>query len=90
MARGAGQRTTTMTTAQTISYSQIRSLRDEALRAGDDVQAVICDIALEGSVDMDDYSIDASPAKIAMLRAMTRDEAYAACADALDYAAAQE
>jgi len=79
---------TTTTTAQNISNSQIRSLRNEALRAGDDIQAVICDIALDGMVDMDDYVIDASPEKIAELRAMTQEQAIADCAEAISAAEA--
>jgi len=71
------------TTAQTISNSQIRSLRSEAAQAGDEVQVIICDIALNGRLDMDDYDMSISPAKIAGLRAMTQEEALVECADAI-------
>lgn len=76
-------------TAATISFAQIRSLLEEALAAGDPDQAAICDFALDGSIDPDDYTT-VSDRMARRLRTMTREEAYQTCADAIDTSRAME
>jgi hypothetical protein len=39
-----------------ITDDQIRALRREAAEASDLAQMVLCDLALEGEVDLEDYS----------------------------------
>jgi hypothetical protein len=75
----------TTLTAQTISFAQIRSLRSEAIAASDGDRTAICDLALDGSVDVDDYTT-LTRAGASRLRTMTRDEAYAECAQAINAA----
>lgn len=78
-----------MTTEKSITENQIRALQNEASDAGDDVQVAICVVALDGSIDLDDYaalSLSASDRK--RVRAMSREEAIRACVEALNSAAA--
>lgn len=75
-------------TAKTISFEQIKGLRHEAVAASDFDQVAICDLALEGQIDTDDYTV-LSGHCASMLRSMTRDEAYAECARAINDAQAQ-
>ena len=76
-----------MTTAESISFAQIEGLRAEALTAGDYAMAAICDLALGGEIDMDDYTcVDRRDAD--RIGSMSRDEAYAECASAIDEARA--
>lgn len=81
--------TTTDLTAETISDRHIRILREEALAAGDYDQAAICDLALDGSIDVDDYTT-LSPATSQALRSMTQEASWARCAAAINNARAQE
>ena len=76
------------TTAQTITTAQIRNLRAEALAAGDYDQAAICDLALDGEIDADDYTtLTAKGAS--KLRSMSREQAYTECARVISDAEAQ-
>ncbi len=80
-----GQTVTNEITAHTISFEQIRSLRAEAHAADDADMAAICDLAIDGTIDMDDYTTVSARAS-ASLRKMTRFQAYALCADAINAA----
>jgi hypothetical protein len=83
--------TNTMRTAKPVTINQIASLRVEAIHAGDWDQVILCDLALDGSVDTDDYTV-LSPAVISRVRGraarpgipevapMTQDQARAECA----------
>lgn len=44
------------TTTETLTDSQIRALRHEAIGAHDYAMVAICDYALAGEIDMDDYT----------------------------------
>lgn len=72
-------------TAETISFNQIRALRTEALADDNYDQVAVCDLALDGKIDMDDYTIISSEWD-ARLRKMTREEAYTMCANAINSA----
>lgn len=74
-------------TAETISEQQVKALRGEALEANDFDQVAVCDLALDGTIDTDDYTV-LSGHMASKLRNMSRDEAYAECARALNDAAA--
>jgi hypothetical protein len=71
-----------MTTIETITRSQIKTLRSEALAAGDYHQVDICDRALSS----DDVDQDGNPVA---LSDMTREEALAECARVISDAEAQ-
>lgn len=79
----------TSLTVETISYRQIRALREESIASRDADQAAVCDLALDGSIDMDDYTT-VSRSMSRRLRSMTLEEAQALCADAINRARAQE
>lgn len=65
---------TRIVTAKTLTNAQIRSLRTESLDAADYAMAAICDLALDGTIDTDDYSaLEAHEARL--VGSMTRDEA---------------
>ena len=70
-------------TAETISFDRIRSLRAEAITAQNSDQVAICDLALDGKIDVDDYTT-LTRRGASRLRTMTRDEAYAECARVID------
>jgi hypothetical protein len=77
----------TTVTAESITFKQIRALRTEALRNGDEVQALICDIALDGTVDLDDYVLDLPRKRQEEeIAALTQEQA---CANAIACSAAQ-
>jgi hypothetical protein len=76
-------------TAKTISEQQIKALRSEAVQAQDFDQVAVCDLALEGEIDTDDYTV-LSGHMASRLRGMSRDEAYAECAQAINDARAQQ
>lgn len=76
-------------TAKTITFDQIKALRSEAAQAADYDQVAICDLALDGEIDTDDYTC-LSDSGVERLRSMGRDEAYQACADAINTARASE
>jgi hypothetical protein len=69
-------------TTDTISHDQIRALLREAIAAGDYDQAAICDLALDGEIDTDDYTV-LSGHWASRLRRMTREDACAECARVL-------
>lgn len=75
-------------TAETISFEQIRQLRGEAIAAFDADQAAICDLALEGEIDMDDYTT-VSDRMSRRLRTMNQTEAQLLCADTINAARAR-
>lgn len=75
------------TTIENLTDAQIRSLRAEASDAGDHEMVAICDLALDGEIDTDDYStLDRDEAR--RVRCMSRDEAYAEIVEAIDLARA--
>lgn len=73
--------TTKKTTIETVTKSQIRSLRAEAAEAGDSLQVELCDLALGRWSDQ--------PAADAAERTAIA-EALAACVDAIADAEAQQ
>lgn len=74
-------------TAESISIQQICALRAESVSAGDMDQVGICDLALSGEIDVDDYTTLSRDCARA-LRTMTQEEAQEACADAINAARA--
>lgn len=70
-------------TVKNLTNDRIRRLSTAAAEAGDIAQVAICDLALTGSFDRDDWSaLDGRDAD--RVEAMTRDEAYAAIVEALN------
>ena len=70
-------------TVKNLTDEQISRLRSEAGQAGDYVMGAICDLALNGSFDRDDYTaLDGNEAD--RVAAMTREDAYAAIVDAIN------
>lgn len=67
--------------------TQITTLRGEANKAGDYAMALICEIALGNEVDTDDWST-LSQREADKIRGMSRDDARAAVADAIESAEA--
>lgn len=78
-----------MTDAATVTYAQIANLREEALAADDHLMVCICDLARWGDVTRNAFSV-LNREQLRKLTNMTRDEAFAACAKAINDAAAQE
>lgn len=66
----------------TLTDNKIRSLRREAEEAHDYDTGGICDLALDGKIDMDDYTT-VSPKMSTKLRTMTAREARLLCAKAI-------
>jgi hypothetical protein len=77
------------TTVKTLTEQQIARLKTEAGEAGDHAMSVICDLALEGEIDGDDYTGVLSAQEAHDIAAMTRDEAYVAIVRAINDAEAQ-
>lgn len=73
------------TARRRVTDDQIRALRREAVHAGDTAQVIVCDIALDGSANLDDDSDEGSlsVSKRRELRCMTQDEAIAECASVI-------
>ena len=76
-------------TARSITHEQIRSLRNAASSAGDSLQAAICDLAIDGTIDTDDWTV-LEASEVRRLRNMSQDDAVAACVEAINDASAQE
>jgi hypothetical protein len=72
-----------MTTTKSITEQQISALRAEAYAAGDYYQGAICDLALLGTINTDDYTC-LEAAEVRHLRILTRDDAIAACVDMIN------
>jgi hypothetical protein len=72
----------TMTTAETITRSQLETLKAEAGAAGDPGTVALCHVALGQEYDGDCGDIDPSE--------YSADEAKSACADVISYAEAIE
>lgn len=71
------------TTIKSLTESQIHSLSIAAAEAGDIAQVAICDLALTGGFDRDEWSaLDGRDAD--RVEAMTRDEAYASIVGVLN------
>jgi len=79
----------TETTKHNISFGQISTLRHEVYAHGDDFLGAVCDLALDGQINTYDYST-LNRAALIRLGDMSRDEAFAACAAAINDARAQE
>ena len=76
-----------MLTTKTITNEQISKLRAEAYEAGDHLQGAICDLALDGEIDTDDYTtLEKDEAR--RVRDMSRDEAIAVCVETINAAQA--
>jgi hypothetical protein len=66
-------------TAKSLTDHEIRVLRAESAEAADYQQVAICDLALHGEIDADDYTtLERDEAR--MLAEMTRAEAVEECA----------
>lgn len=76
-------------TAKSISFEQIRTLGAEALDHEDFDLFAICNLALDGTIDVDDYTT-LSRAGANKIREMSREQAYAECAKAINVAAAMK
>lgn len=73
---------TTKTTAKSITESEIRSLRDASGQAGDFRQVGLCDLALTGEIEFDDYTVfDAADRR--WLEQCTQESALNACVEAI-------
>lgn len=76
--------------ADSIAFAQVRGLRREAVEAGDIVQQVICDVALGEADDetVEDYSGGGHSVRemrgISDALEMTQEQAWQACADAIN------
>ena len=70
-----------------LTDSMIRTLRAEAIEASDYEQIAICDLALDGSIDCDDYTTLSQQAD-RRLRGMSQEDAWAECAEAIESARA--
>jgi len=66
-----------------ISFATISALRHASYEHGDDFMGAVCDLALDGQIDTDDYGT-LDRAALIRLGDMSRDEAYAACAAAVN------
>lgn len=76
------------TTIKSLTERQIRTLRPEALAAGDYDMAAICDLAIDGSIDCDDYTTLSTSGE-RRIRQMNREAAYAEIVRAINHARAQ-
>lgn len=76
------------TTIKSLTENQIRTLRAEALTAGDYDMAAICDLAIDGSIDLDDYTT-VSPSGSRKIRDMSQEDAYAEIVRVINNAEAQ-
>ena len=76
------------TTIKSLTENQIRALRHEALTASDYDMAAICDLAIAGSIDMDDYTA-VSPSGERKIRGMSQADAYAEVVRAINNTEAQ-
>lgn len=77
-----------MLTTKSITTRQLSVMRSEAYQAGDYVQGAICDLAIYGSFDADDYTCldDCESRRVAR---MTQDDALAECVRVINAAQAQ-
>jgi hypothetical protein len=82
-ARGTEMTMMMTMTAKSISFEMISILRRQASAMGDWVQVAICDLALNGTFDRDDYT-SLSTREANHVASMTREEAYADVAATLD------
>lgn len=71
------------TTIKTLTDSQIRTTQSLAGQAADYVQAAICDLALNGTFDRDDWTT-LSAKEADRVAKMTREEAYATIVAAIN------
>lgn len=76
------------TTIRNITETQMRALRNEAGEASDYVQVAICDLALDGSFDRDDYTT-LDRAESDRVAGMTQDDAIAECVRVIAQSEAQ-
>lgn len=73
-------------TTKSITEAQIETLKSEAGQAGDFRQVGLCVLALDGEIDFDDYTVfDAADRR--WLNGHSREEALAACVEAINDAA---
>ena len=77
-----------MSSCRATNANQIRALRHEALTASDYDMAAICDLAIAGSIDMDDYTA-VSPSGERKIRGMSQADAYAEVVRAINNTEAQ-
>lgn len=76
------------TTTRNITDAQMRALRNEAAQAADFVQVAICDLALDGTFNRDDYTT-LDRAESDRVAGMTQDDAIAECARVIAETAAR-
>jgi len=76
------------TTPENLTTTQIRAMRAEALDADDYAAAAICDLALDGEIDTDDYTT-LERDEVELIRGMNRDTAYKRIAEWIADAEAQ-
>lgn len=76
------------TTTESLTEQQIRALRREAFAAGDYAMGVICDLALDAKIDLDDYTC-LDHRDDARIRRMGQQGAFEAIVDAINNAEAQ-
>lgn len=69
-----------VTTAENLTTKQIRDMRQACLEAGDYHGAAICDLALDGAINTDDYTTLNRDA-VLDVRGLSRDGAYERIAD---------
>lgn len=74
----------------TATTSQIRTLRAEAITAGDYRQAAICTLALNGVIDAGDDDAGSLEARQVEAEGMTQEQALAECAAVIADASAQD
>lgn len=71
-----------MVTSKSVTEAQISGLQTSAGTAGDVMMAAICEVALKGSIDIDDWALSSKEAR--KVADMTRDEALTAVVDAIN------
>lgn len=74
-------------TAESLTFAQIRALRSEAAEAHDYDMLATCDLAINGTINTDDYTVLTSFGQ-RKLGTMTRDEAYELIAKSINSARA--
>lgn len=77
-----------------VTDEQIKALATEAADFGDDMQVLICTVAIEGAIDSYEDRFGGGGHRVTRdqierLEAMTQDDARAECARVIDYARAE-
>jgi len=74
-------------TTKTITEKHLSSLHEEACKSGDYAQVAICDLAIDGSFDGDDYTT-LETRDVKRIARMTQEDALTECARVINTASA--